>query len=88
VHWLTVGQMINSQGQVDNGKLLSKLQTIILRLDKNKTYRPPNVEAATDYLQQVSPTTCTLDILAISLNLNLYSSTYMYMYAYGSGTGV
>lgn len=54
VHWLTVGQMINSQGLVDNGKLLSKLQTIILRLDKNKTYRPPNVEAATDYLQQVS----------------------------------
>ena len=51
---MTVGQMINSEGQVDNGKLLSKLQTVILRLDKNKTYRPPNIEAATDYLQQVT----------------------------------
>ena len=54
VHWVTVGQMTNSEGHLDNGKLLSKLQTVILRLDKNKTYRPPNVEAATDYLQQVS----------------------------------
>ena len=48
--------MTNSKGQLDNGKLLSKLQTVILRLDKNKTFRPPNVEAATDYLQQVSYT--------------------------------
>lgn len=53
VHWLTVGQMTNSRGELDSGKLLSKLQTVILRLDKNKTYRPPNIEAATDYLQQV-----------------------------------
>ena len=53
VNWVTVGQMTNSQGQLDNGKLLSKLHTVILRMDKNKTYRPPNVEAATDYLQQV-----------------------------------
>ena len=56
VHWVTVGQMTNSEGQLDNSKLLSKLQTVILRLemDKDRTYRPPNVEAATDYLQQVS----------------------------------
>ena len=53
VNWVTVGQMTNSQGQLDNGKLLSKLHTVILRMDKNKTYRPPNVEAASDYLQQV-----------------------------------
>lgn len=53
---MTVGQMTNSEGQLDNSKLLSKLQTVILRLelDKDKTYRPPNVEAATDYLQKVS----------------------------------
>ena len=69
VHWLTVGQMVNSQGQVDNGKLLSKLQTIILRLDKNKTYRPPNVEAATDYLQQVGLTT----LIAIPYILDVYN---------------
>ena len=53
---MTVGQMTNNEGQLDNSKLLSKLQNVILRLelDKDKTYRPPNVEAATDYLQQVS----------------------------------
>ena len=63
--------MVNSQGLVDNGKLLSKLQTIILRLDKNKTYRPPNVEAATDYLQQVSWTTsCTCICTVISIDMN------------------
>lgn len=54
VHWLTVGQMTDPNGDIDNAKLLNKLQTIILRLDAGKNYRPPSVETATDYLQQVS----------------------------------
>ena len=53
VNWLTVGQMTDQNGDVDNAKLLTKLQNIILRLDEMKNYRPPSVEAATDYLQEV-----------------------------------
>lgn len=53
VHWLTVGQMNDQSGDLDNAKLLNKLQTIILRLDEGKNYRPPSVETATDYLQEV-----------------------------------
>lgn len=54
VNWLTVGQMNDKNGFLDPAKLLGKLQTLILRLDESKSYRPPSVEAATDYLQQVS----------------------------------
>ena len=70
---MTVGQMTNSQGQLDNGKLLSKLHTVILRLDKSKTYRPPNVEAATDYLQQVRLVT-TADPIRTWLRRNILHS--------------
>ena len=52
VHWLTVGQMMDNNGDLDTNKLLIKIQNFILRLDKHK-YRPPNLEAATDYLQKV-----------------------------------
>ena len=45
--------MTDSNGDLDTAKLLNKLQTLILRLDKDKSYRPPSVEAATDYLQEV-----------------------------------
>ena len=53
VNWLTVGQMTDPSGDLDTAKLLNKLQTLILRLDEDKSYRPPSVEAATDYLQEV-----------------------------------
>lgn len=52
VNWLTVGQMLDRQGEVDTAKLLTKIQNLIVRLDE-KRYRPPNLEAATDYLQKV-----------------------------------
>lgn len=52
VNWLTVGQMMNRQGELDTAKLLTRIQNLILRLDESR-YRPPNLEAATDYLQKV-----------------------------------
>ena len=52
VNWLTVGQMLDRQGEVDTAKLLTKIQNLIARLDE-KRYRPSNLEAATDYLQKV-----------------------------------
>ena len=47
VFWLTVGQ-INDR----SGELLSKIQRLIQKLDKEH-YRPPNVEEASDHLQRV-----------------------------------
>ena len=52
VNWLTVGQMVDRQGEVDTAKLLTKIQNLIERLDENR-YRPTNLEAATNYLQKV-----------------------------------
>lgn len=54
VHWLTVGQLTDSKGKVDKDKLLSKLKTIITRLDQNTTHPLNDVEAATDYLRRVN----------------------------------
>ena len=52
VHWLTVGQLTNARGELDKANLLTKIQNLIVRLDKGG-HRPPNLEAATDYLQKV-----------------------------------
>ena len=49
-----MGKLSNHNGEVDRGKLQSKLQTLILRLDKsNFNCQLQSVEAAKDYLQKV-----------------------------------
>lgn len=54
IHWLTVGKLSDHQGDIDRSKILSKLQTLILRLDEGNINRQmPSVEAAKDYLQKV-----------------------------------
>ena len=55
VNWLTVGQMMDKNGEVNTANLLIKIQNITDRLDENRSdrYRPANLEAATDYLQKV-----------------------------------
>lgn len=54
MQWLTVGKLSDHNGDVDRAKLLSKLQTLVLRLDKSNSNRQlPSVEAAKDYLQEV-----------------------------------
>ena len=52
VFWLTVGQMNDRSGEIDPALLLSKMQALILRLDESR-HRPPNLEEASDHLQQV-----------------------------------
>ena len=52
VFWLSVGKMSNSTGEIKSAMLLEKVQNFIARMDKNH-YRPPNLESATDYLQEV-----------------------------------
>ena len=52
VHWLPVGQMVTKDGDIDQGKLLTRLQNLIVRLD-DKVTRPPNLEAATNTLQRI-----------------------------------
>ncbi len=44
--------MVDRQGELDTAKLLTRIQNLIVRLDESR-YRPPNLEAATDYLQKV-----------------------------------
>ena len=50
VHWLAVGQMMTKSGEIDQAKLLTRLQNLIVRLDE-AAVRPPNLEAATNTLQ-------------------------------------
>ena len=52
VHWLPVGQMVTKDGDIDQAKLLTRLQNLIVRLDDSVT-RPPNLEAANNTLQRV-----------------------------------
>lgn len=52
VFWLTVQKMRLPDGEINTAALLEKLQNFILRVDKDM-YCPPNIEAATDYLQKV-----------------------------------
>ena len=51
VFWLSVNKM-SSKGEVDKSKLLEKLQNLIRRVDKNEK-QLPNIEAASDHLQEV-----------------------------------
>ena len=52
VHWLSVGQMVTKDGDIDQAKLLTRLQNLIVRLDDH-VVRPPNLEAATNMLQRI-----------------------------------
>ena len=52
VHWLPVGQMVAKDGDIDQAKLLTRLQNLIVRLNEKVT-RPPNLEAATNMLQNI-----------------------------------
>ena len=52
VHWLHVGQMVTKDGDIDQAKLLTRLQNLIVRLD-DEVARPPNLEAATNTLQRI-----------------------------------
>jgi apoptotic protease-activating factor len=52
VHWLPVGQMVTKDGEIDQAKLLTRLQNLIVRLDE-RVNRPPNLEAATNTLQKI-----------------------------------
>lgn len=52
VHWLPVGQMVTKDGNIDQAKLLTRVQNLIVRLDDSVT-RPPNLEAATNTLQRI-----------------------------------
>ncbi|CAI8005159.1 Apoptotic protease-activating factor 1, partial [Geodia barretti] len=52
VHWLPVGQMVTKDGDIDQAKLLTRLQNLIVRLD-DEVARPPNLEAATNTLQKI-----------------------------------
>lgn len=52
VHWLSVGQMVTKDGDIDQAKLLTRLQNLIVRLD-DEVARPPNLEAATNTLQKI-----------------------------------
>ena len=51
VFWLSLGRMTKDD-ELDSSLLLEKIRNFILRVDKLRN-RPPNLEAATDYLQQV-----------------------------------
>ncbi len=54
VHWLTVGKLSDHRGDVDRAQVLSKLQQLILRLDKSNSNRQlQSADAANDYLQKV-----------------------------------
>ena len=52
VHWLAVGQMVTKDGEIDQAKLLTRLQNLIVRLDE-KVSRPPNLEAANNTLRRI-----------------------------------
>lgn len=52
VHWLSVGQMVTKDGDIDKAKLLTRLQNLIVRLD-DQTPRPPNLESATNTLRKI-----------------------------------
>ena len=61
VHWLTLGKLTDRHGEVDGAKLLSKLQALILRLDKsNSNQQLPSLETAKNYLQKVCLSTSSL----------------------------
>ena len=51
VFWLSLGRMTKNE-ELDLSMLLEKIRNFILRMDKDNN-RPPNIEAATDYLQMV-----------------------------------
>ena len=51
VFWLSLGRMMK-EDEFDSSLLLEKIRNFILRVDKHR-YKPPNLEAATDYLQKV-----------------------------------
>lgn len=52
VFWLNIGKMSNSSGEINSAVLLQKIQNFIARMDE-KRFRPPNLESASDYLQEV-----------------------------------
>ena len=52
VQWLHVGQMMTKDGDIDQAKLLTRLQNFIVRLD-DQVSRPPNLEAASNTLQKL-----------------------------------
>ena len=52
VFWLSVGKMSGGSGEINSTALLEKVQNFIARMDVNRS-RPPNLESATDYLQEV-----------------------------------
>ena len=51
---MTVGQLKDNKGKVDDDKLLSKLRTLIRRVDKINPQLISTVQEAADYLQEVS----------------------------------
>lgn len=51
---MTIGQLKDSKGKVDEDKLLSKLRTLIRRVDKINPQLISTVQEAADYLQEVS----------------------------------
>ena len=58
VNWLTVGQMADARGRLDESKLLTRMQNLIVRLDEkgqqsSSSSRPGDLESARDYLQKV-----------------------------------
>ena len=58
VNWLTVGQMTDARGRLDESKLLTRMQNLIARLDvkglqQQQQQRTGNLEAARDLLQRV-----------------------------------
>ena len=52
VFWLNVGKMSSGSEEISSTALLEKVQNFIARMDVNRS-RPPNLESATDYLQEV-----------------------------------
>ena len=58
VNWLTVGQVTDARGWLDESKLLTRMQNLIARLDvkglqQQQQQRTGNLEAARDLLQRV-----------------------------------
>ena len=55
VNWVTVGQMADARGRLDESKLLTKMQNLIVRLDEKgqQASRPGDLESARDLLQKV-----------------------------------
>ena len=53
VFWVTIGQVSDSHGRVDQSKLLTKMANLCMRIDEDQRPRPTNIEEAHDRLLEI-----------------------------------